>query len=538
MVHDRFIGVTSYSAFIPPDGLAVYSYKVRIFHFLSRRAHGVAADRPAHCFRRSLTVLTVVAVAALGLCAGAFARDLPPNAPPPRPLVLALPNVQVLANGLQVVVFERRTLPLVTLRLVVKSGAEADPPALPGEAQFVASLLDEGTATRSSQQIAAAIDDVGGLIDTGADWDQSYGTVTVLSGHINLAFDLLSDIIIHPAFRPADVERIRKETLSALDVLKDDPGYLADTVFSEVTLAGTSYSHPQDGGVDAVRKMTAADLHQFHDRYYQPQNSILAVVGDISAGRAVKLAKKYFGSWPAGLVPARPSPQPPRNRNRRQIVVIDKPDAVQTEIRIGNAAIARDNPDYLALNVANQILGGPANNRLFSALRARHGLAYGASSSLTCYLETGEWEAKTSTRTAETMRSLDLMLDQMRRLRKHAINGFELSNAQSYLVGHMALQFETSSDIASNFLTLLIDHLPIDYWNRFPSRIDALTPAEIADATRHYLDPKTAVIVLVGNVQAFRPELDELGHVQVIPIGRIDLASTDLEIPGGEAASR
>ena len=487
---------------------------------------------------RHLIVPVALVLAALASRSISFGRDLPPNVPPPKPVVLPLPDVRSLPNGLQLVVFERHTLPLVTLRLVVKSGAEADPPGLPGEAQFVASLLNEGTATRSSQQIAAAIDDVGGLVDTGAEWDQSYGTVSVLTDHVDLAFDLLSDIMIHPAFRPDDVERIRKQTISALEVLKSDPGYLADTVFSKLTLAGTPYSHPQDGGVDAVRKITEADLHQFHDRYYQPSNSILAVVGDISANRAMKLAKKYFGKWQGSGVRAQPPPRPPQNEDHRQIVVIDKPDAVQTEIRIGNAAIARDNPDYLALNVADQILGGPANNRLFDALRTRRGLAYGASSSLTCYLAAGEWEAKTSTRTAETVRSINLILEQMKRLRKHAISGFELSNARSYLLGHMALQFETSDDIASHVLALLVDHLPLDYWNQFPTHLDALTPQEIAAATRRYLDPRNAVIVLVGNSEVFEKDLRKLGQVQVIPIDRVDVASADLEVQGGEAGGR
>ncbi|HUY15864.1 MAG TPA: pitrilysin family protein [Terriglobia bacterium] len=480
----------------------------------------------------------ILAAILLSLSSSAFSRDLPPTAPPPKPVVLPLPALRALANGLQVVIFERHTLPLVTLRLVVKSGAEADPPDLPGEAQFVASLLDEGTATRSSPQIAAAIDDVGGLMDTGADWDQSYGTVTVLTHHLNLAFDLLSDIIIHPAFRPDDVERIRKQTISALKILKNDPSYLADTIFNKVTLAGTPYSHPQDGGIDAVRRISVTDLHRFHDRTYQPSNSILAVVGDVSPSQAMKLAGKYFGSWQGSGVPPPAVLHPPRVQSRRQIVVIDKPDAVQTEIRIGNAAIARDNPDYLALNIANQILGGPANNRLFDALRSRHGLAYGASSDLTCYVAAGKWEAKTSTRTSGTLQSIQLILDQMKRLRKHAINDFELESAQSYLVGHMALQFETSDDVASHELTLLIDHLPLDYWNQFPGNINALTPQEIAGATRRYLDPRAAVIVLVGNAVSFKHNLNKFGDVHVIPIDRVSLASTYFGIPDSESVGR
>jgi zinc protease len=505
---------------------------------LSNRGRGYRAW-PSHggrrldraCLRAASAVCCVLL---LSITIPALGRDLPPSVPPPKPVELPAPALETLPNGLQVVVFERHALPLVTLRLVVKSGAESDAPGLPGEAQFVASLLNEGTASRGSQQIAAAIDDVGGLMDTGADWDQSYGTVTVLADHVNLAFDLLSDIIIHPAFRPDDVERIRKQTISALKVLKSDPSYLADTVFNELVLAGTPYSHPENGGIQSITKITVSDLQQFHERYYQPSNSVLAAVGDISARRALRLAKKYFGSWQGSGVraPSRmPQPQP---LGRRQIVVIDKPDAVQTEIRVGSAAIPRGSPNYLALNVANQILGGPANNRLFEALRTRHGLAYGASSDLNCYLAAGDWVAKTSTRTPETVRSIDLILEQMKRLRKHGINGFELSNAQSYLVGHMALQFETSDDIASHFLTLLIEHLPLDYWNQFPNQLHVLTPREIAEATRRYLNPNDVAIVLVGKAEAFKQSLQKLGDVHVIPIDHFSLASIDLETPGGQ----
>ena len=154
----------------------------------------------------------------VGLLAGlvaARARDFPPDAPPPKPLVLPVPQVRRLANGLQVVAIERRSLPLLTLRLVVKSGAEADPPGLAGTAQFAAGLLTQGTARRSARDIAEAIDLVGGSIDTGADWDASFTALTVLSDHADLGFDLLADVVLHPSFAPSEVERRRTQTLSA-----------------------------------------------------------------------------------------------------------------------------------------------------------------------------------------------------------------------------------------------------------------------------------------------------------------------------------
>jgi zinc protease len=459
------------------------------------------------------------------------ARDYPPEALPPKPLVLPVPAVRVLPNGLEVVVIERRTLPLMTLRVVVKSGAEAEPGGLPGTAELVSALLTEGTARRSAREIAEAIDSVGGLIDSGADWDSSFVSLSVLTDHVGLAFDLLSDMVMHPAFAPAEVERKRQQTLSALEVVHEDPSYVADTAVRRKLFAGTPYSHPEDGTVETVRQITPAALRDFHTHFYRPANCILAVVGDISASEAFERAERAFGAWENRPAPARPPEAVPSTGSRRT-VAIDKPDAVQTEIRIGSLGVPRNSPDYFALSVANQILGGPAANRLFRALRSREGLTYGASSELVCHRTLGAWVAKTFTRTPETIRSVQVALDQMRRLRDRGITNQELETAQGYLVGHLALEFETSDGVANQFLQLMINNLPLDYWNRFPERIRALAAPEVSSATWRYLDPERNVIVLVGSLSGLKKELKKLGPVQVIPLRDVDFGSPDLERHG------
>lgn len=440
-------------------------------------------------------------------------------------------------------VIERHSLPVLTLRLVVKAGAEADPPQFPGTAQLVAGLLDEGTTRRTAQQIAEAIDQVGGTMDTGADWDKSFGQVSVLTDHTELAFDLLADIVIRPALAPAEVERARQQALSAIQILRQDPAYLADTVFSRIEFGGTAYGHPAEGTLESVRRVTAKDLRDFHARYYLPSNAILAVAGDINSDQAFRKAQQFFGDWPA---PAHPDPprsatggeatalppvpaSPNVDTESRRVVVIDKPDAVQTEIRVGNLGIPRSSADYYALTVANQILGGPATNRLFRALRSQRGLTYGASSDLICLATTGTWRAKTSTRTPETIKSVDLVLEQMKHLRDHAIANWELEATQSYLAGHMAVEFETAEGIATHLLDLLIHNLPLDYWNRFPEHLRSLTTQEVWNATREHLDPDRALIVLVGNAAGFKKDVKKLGPVRVISAASIDLGSDSLE---------
>jgi len=456
------------------------------------------------------------------------ARDYPPEVPPPKPYILLPPTVRTMDNGLKVVLVERHSLPLITAYLVVKAGAEADPAGLPGTAQFVASLLDQGTQGRSALQIAEAIDDVGGTIDTGADWDKSFASVSVLTDHRELAFDLLSDMVTRPDFAGAEVERTRKRTLSALEVLRNDPSYVADSVFERLVFAGTRYSHPADGTETALTRLTVEELKAFHSLYYQPSKAILVVVGDATEAQVLDLSSKYFGSWKA--VPGKPLEIDPEitSQREREVVVIDKPDAVQTEIRVGNLAVGRENSDYDALAAANQILGGPATNRLFSALRSEHGLTYGASSELLAYRGLGGWVAKTSTRTSETLKALHMILEQRNRLRDHAPLSLELENTQSYLIGHMALEFETPDDIAEQTVELMAHDLPLDYWSRFPEKVQSLTDQQLWDAARRYLDPQGAVIVLVGNAAAFKKGLKKLGHARIIPLDKLDLASGDL----------
>jgi len=456
------------------------------------------------------------------------ARDFPPEVPPPKPIVIPVPAIQTLSNGLQVVVVERHTLPLITLRLVVKSGAECDPPNLPGAAALVNGLLTEGTARRTSRQIAEAIDSVGGVADNDVDWDSSYLSLSVLTDRSELAFDLVSDMIAHPAFQTAEIERQRKQTLSGLQVAQDDPAYVADMAIQELIFSGTAYGHPEDGTLESAERITAQDLRDFHRRYYQPTNCILAVVGDISAQKAMELAAKFFSGWQNGREPAAAPPGTPTPSDEHRVVAIDKSDAVQTEIRIGSLGVPHDSPDYLALSVANEILGGPSENRLFKALRTRQGLTYGASSDLVCRRHLGAWVAKTFTRTPETLKSTHIALEQIQTLQDHGINHQELETAQSYLVGHLALEFETSDNVASKVLELIQDGLPLDYWNHYPEKIQALTTDTVGAAAKNYLDTDHDVIVLVGSISDFKKDLKKLGHFRVIPLTDIDFGSADL----------
>jgi len=492
----------------------------------------LARERPPYPQPRKL--LCQAAIILVLLAAPLEARDYPPSVAPPSPMVIPAPTIQTLPNGLQVVVVERHTLPLVTLRLVVKSGAECDPPNLPGTAALVNGLLTEGTERRTQRQIAEAIDSVGGVADNDVEWDSSYLSLSVLADRTELAFDLESDMIAHPAFLPAEIARQRKQTLSGLQVAQDDAAYVADMAFQKLIFAGTSYGHPEDGTIDSAQRITAKDLRDFHQLYYQPANSILAIVGDITAQDAMVLADRYFSGWKNSSAPAPTPSGTPSTPDERRVVAIDKSASVQTEIRIGSLGVPRDSPDYMALSVVNEILGGPSENRLFKALRTNKGLTYGASSDLVCRRHLGAWVAKTFTRTPETLKSAHIALEQMQTLQDHGINRQELDTAQSYLVGHLALEFETSDNVAGKVLELIQDGLPLDYWNHYPEKIQALTTEQVDGVAKRYLGNDHDVIVLVGSISDFKKDLKKLGHVHVIPLNDIDFGSPGMERGAGK----
>jgi zinc protease len=483
---------------------------------------------------RSLQTLAAVAIIPILLATPLLARNYPPAVPPPKPMVIPSPAMQTLPNGLQVVVVERHTLPLLTLRLVVKSGAECDPADLPGTAALVNGLLTEGTERRTSRQIAEAIDSVGGVVENDVDWDSAYLDLSVLADRADLAFDLVSDMAAHPAFQPAEIERQRKQILSGLQVSQDDAAYVADTAVQKLLFAGTAYGHPEDGTPTSAKRITGQDIRAYHQRYYQPANSILAVVGDITAPDAMALALKYFSGWRNGSDPVTAPAGAPTPSGERRVYGIDKSDAVQTEIRIGNLGVPRDSPDYLALSVVNEILGGPSENRLFKALRTQKGLTYGASSELVTRRHLGAWVAKTFTRTPETLKSAHIAVEQVQSIQEHGINRQELETAQSYLVGHLALEFETSDNLASKVLDLIEDGLPLDYWTHYPEKIQALTTNDVSAAAKHYLDSDHDVMVLVGNISDFTKDLKKFGQVRVIPLNEVDFGSPDLVKAAGK----
>lgn len=464
--------------------------------------------------------------------AEAQARDWPSEVPP-RPL--SAPDVKfppyqfrTLKNGLQVIAVSHHEQPAVTLHLIVRAGGSQDPLEKPGVAAFMAGLLDQGTTTKSAEQIANTIDSIGGVIGSGSNSDMSSITAAVMKDSFQLALDLVSDMARNPAFAADEIDRQRKQILSGLQVSYDDPEYLADMVFDRLVYGFHPYGKPDSGTPASIGAISREDLVKFHKTWFGANNAILAIVGDVTAEEAFAGAERAFGGWArADQTVMKPVDPPPPTR---RVVIVDRPGAVQTEIRAGNIGLPRKHPDYMALNLAMRILGGEGGNRLHRVLRSERGLTYGASAELHALKDTGDIVADTDTRSETTGETLRLLVDEISRLQRQRVHPRELSEAQAYITGSFPLTIETPGAIARQVINAVFFGLDLQELETYRARVNAVEVDDVQRVSQRYLQPDRLSIVLVGDASKFMKELTSLGFDQVerITLDELDLSSPDL----------
>jgi len=465
--------------------------------------------------------------------ATAQARDWP-SEQPPRPLTaheVTFPpyEIRTLGNGMRVVAVLHHEQPAVSIRLLVGAGSAQDPKGKGGVANLMSSLLDQGTTTRTAQQIADQIDFVGGDVGTGAATDLSFVNSIVMKDSFQTGMELVADIARNPAFAAEEIARQKDQILSSIRVNADDPGYIADVVFDRLVYGFHPYGLPGTGTEDSLSSLTREDLQAFHRQYFIPNNMILGIVGDVTSDEAFAAAERVFGGWPRGTLPSATPVDPPAPV--RKIVIVDKPDAVQTSIRVGQLAIPRKHSDYMTWDLAVKILGGEGANRLHQVLRSQYGLAYGAEANAESRKDAGDFVAETDTRTDMTGQALRLMVDEFSRLVRERVGQRELADAQAYLAGSFPLTIETPDQIATQVLNVLFYDLPISEIGTFRERVLAVTPDDIQRVARQYVRPDRLSIVLVGNARAFASQLIELGFgaYDVIPVDQLDLMAPNFK---------
>jgi zinc protease len=449
--------------------------------------------------------------------------------PPPKPAQeIHFPRFeeQVLGNGLRVVVVEQHENPSLSLQLLVPGGKVYGPPAKAGLAEATAALLREGTQTRSSQQIAETIDAVGGALDSAASLESAFVSVLVTSDQLDLGLDLLSDVVLRPGFPAEELERWRNQALSSLQIQQSDPSYVATAAFQRLVLGDHPYGEPSSGTVASVRGLTRDDLVAFHRRQYVPNEAILAVVGDVRAADAFARVERAFGAWKKGEASSIPAVavQP-----QRRIVVIDKPDSVQTEVRVGQPGIAYRDPDHFAAEVYDAVLGSSPSSRLYDEVRRKRALSYGAGSEFRLPSQPGWFVATTYTKTESTVEALGVVLDVLQGMDDQPVPAEELAQRKTYITGAFPLEIETPGGVAAKVLEAMKFGYGKEYLESYREHIDAVTAEQIRSFAQRRIQPDRMLVVLVGNAKAFAADLEKrFGKFETIPLANVDLLQPDL----------
>lgn len=458
--------------------------------------------------------------------------DSPPPVGPPRPLVVAAPVVDTLPNGLRVVVATRKTLPLVTVELLVRSGAETDPPLLAGLADLTAALLTKGTATRTAPQIAEAAEALGGVLDSGAGWDRSQVTITVTRPQVAAALALVADVARHPRFLQAELNRARRQAQDGLAVALGEPGSLARMAVDRVAFGSGAFGHPPGGTPQALARIKRADVAALHATWYRPDNATLIFAGDIDAAEAKALAQAAFGTW---VRPTTPLPSPGRDDARTRAaapLVIGMEGAGQAGVALAAPTIARDAPDYYAGVVANALLGGGYSSRLNQELRIRRGLTYGVGSSLDARRRAGVWRISAQTKNESAAEFVAVTLDEVKRVGEEAASAEELEARKLSVIGALSRRYETTSSFAAVIASLEATHVPPAEITRTIEAVRAVTPAQVVEFARKHWAVDGLAIVVAGDAAAFADAL-RTRHpaLRVLPQAAVDLDRADLTRP-------
>lgn len=462
------------------------------------------------------------------------AKQAPPPPGPVRPFAFPKYETRKLANGLTVFAIEDHRQPLVSFRLeIATAGGSSNEAKKAGLASTTAQLLRQGTKKRSAQEIARTIDMAGGELGTGANEDTASVTCNVMKSSADLCLDLVADVVLNPAFPREEIDRLVRQSLSGLQVEYSDPQSLARLIGRRSVYGEHPYALPVEGTPDTLRALKREDIVGFHQTNYAPATSYFAISGDITPAEAFRQAEKYLASW---KTPA-PSWTPAKAKSAaaRKIIIVDMPDAVQTQFSIGQVGVPRNDPDYIPLQIANQIFGGSFNSRLNMKLRANEGLTYGAHSSLMALRQTGAFSSSSFSRTEKTATAIHMMSDLLTEFREKPVTEAELKDAKAYLIGSFSLGVETPEQVAQHVLTVALNGLPSNYWDTYRDAVQAVTMEQVDAAVKHLLAPDRMSIVAVGNAKQFSKDLAALGAVQIIPLADIDITAPGL-IRAKEAA--
>lgn len=444
-------------------------------------------------------------------------RNHPPAAAEPRRHPFPPFLRERLASGLELLLLPRPGVPKVELALVLPAGAERNPAHRPGLASLAASLVDEGTERRDGPRIAADVERLGATLATRADWSSAQLEVELLTKDLETGLDLLAELAREPVFPEAEIDRLRKQALTELLRRRDRPAVLAEEALARELYRGTPYAELLIGTEESIAALDRSEIVTFHEGHYGPHQAAFVAVGAFDADAAQRRLESLFGGWASQSELIEPALDPPR-RSARSVLVVDRPAAAQTELRLGHVGVSRTHPDRNRLTLLNAALGGKFTSRINLNLRERHGYTYGASSRFVDRRGPGPFVVATAVATPVAGAAVAEILVELERVRAEPLAQQELEETRSYLVGVFPYTLQTTGGLAGRLQDLAVYSLPSDHYDRTLDELLLCDAGALLEAARRHLRPEELAIVAVGPATELAPQLERFGPLSVLTL--------------------
>ena len=427
------------------------------------------------------------------------------------------------ATGLELRVARMARLPMASAHLFMRAGEGALAPEAAGLAVLAGDALEGGSVHRSGTELAEALEGLGARLDVLTGWEGTSVSLSCLADRLDEGLALLAEAVREPAFPDDEVERTRAQQLAQIRQRAMDPSSLAaDAVARRVFSPEVPYGRPQLGGDASVEALGRDHLRGYADACWRPGGGGLVLVGDLDADEMVERAGAVLGDWSGTPELEQDFQVEPRTRDRR-IWIVDRPGAVQSELRVGHVGASRADPHYFALRILNAILGGTFTSRLNLRLREKHGYTYGVRSRFSFRSRQGPFTVSTAVGTGVTAPALGAIVEEVERLRVDGPTEEEVAAARDYIAGVFPLGLETVGQVASQVTRALVHDLPPDYFDTYRDRIRGVTVSSVRAAAEAHLRPEEVQMVVVGDAASVRGPLEELG------LGPVTLLDEDFE---------
>ncbi|MGN6735715.1 MAG: M16 family metallopeptidase [Candidatus Binatia bacterium] len=407
------------------------------------------------------------------------------------------PKRTVLSNGMVLLTSEQRTLPMVSIELLVDAGSAHESAPQAGLANLTAKLLTYGTKRRSAVQINETLDFIGASLETGCGQDTASLSMTVLKKDLGTGLELLADVLTQPTFPQPEIDRQKQAIIATIRATEENPGAVAGKAFAATLFPQSPYGRPVEGTETSVKALQQKNLQDFFARYYRPNGSIIAVVGDVSEQEIAASLETALRSWSKGEPSAVATA--PVKIGPAKLVRVNK-DLTQANIVMGHSGVTRGNPDYYAIQVMNYVLGGGGfSSRAMDSIRNERGLAYSVYSFFAAERSHGTFEFVMQTKNESAMEAIRIANDEIRRMREEPVSDQELNDAKDYLIGSFPLRLDTNRKVANFLAQVEYFKLGLDYPDRYPDLIRSVNGEDVLRVAKQYLHPEMLITVIVGN---------------------------------------